>query len=742
TNFHVILEEYQPEQSDAYRIHNVNNSILLSAKSESDLKALVQNTLNDIQGDDATTKFEALIAASHESIPATDARVGFVAKDADEAAKKLQTILDMFGKKSGATDWSHPKGLYYRQSAVATDGNVVALFAGQGSQYTGMARELVLNFPEMRETFGALDAMFVNDNRPALSDVVFPIPAYDDDTRNAQNEALQQTEYAQPAIGALSAGMFNIFKKAGFAPDFAAGHSFGEVTALWAAGVMDDDTYYTLIRARGKAMAPPEGDFDAGTMAAVLGDVSQLESDLAGLPDVVIANHNSGKQVVIAGPTASIEKAQTLLADKGYRVSPLPVSAAFHTSLVGHAQSDFASVVDGVKFKKAKAKVFSNESGSAYPVTPKAIQNTLSRQILESVQFRQEIENIYDEGGRIFVEFGPRSILTNLTKEILGDKNDVVTIAMNASRRKDSDMQLRDAMVQLRVLGMTLGAFDAYDYEPPVTPPKKRGMKVTLTGGNYVSDATRKAYQDALNDGHTVVTEKVTEKVVQLAAPAPPKPAPVNQNGTSKIDDGLKTALSNIEAQRQQMQQVHEQFLQTQARYNELYAGALQQQQTLIQEKGAWLTPEMQQQLNANLAALQTQQQQIQQMHEQYMSEQSATLQTMLEKIESGAKPTVSSSNGHNAGFQPRPMMKPMAAPSAAPKPIAKPIPAPKPIVKPMTKPAPTPAPVVTNTPGIDVAELTGGMMEVVSEKTGYPVEMLEPEMDMEADLGIDSIKR
>ena len=104
--------------------------------------------------------------------------------------------------------------------------------------------------------------------------------------------------------------MFKLLQKAGFKPDFAAGHSFGEVSALWAAGVLSDVDYYALVKARGAAMAPPANtaDFDAGTMMAVSGDVAAIEQAVASLPGVQVANRNSRTQVVIAGSKAAVRQ--------------------------------------------------------------------------------------------------------------------------------------------------------------------------------------------------------------------------------------------------------------------------------------------------------------------------------------------------------------------------------------------------------------------------------------------------
>src|SRR4029077_14435438 len=140
---------------------------------------------------------------------------------------------------------------------------VAALCPGQGSQYVGMGRTLALSFPSVRERLAAVDGLFLADGgarlagatplpraggEPRLSEAVYPPAAFADAGRADQEARLRATAFAQPAIAPLSAAMFGLLRDAGFEPDFAAGHSFGELTALWAAGAMEEDVLFQLGR--------------------------------------------------------------------------------------------------------------------------------------------------------------------------------------------------------------------------------------------------------------------------------------------------------------------------------------------------------------------------------------------------------------------------------------------------------------------------------------------------------------
>ncbi len=462
TNFHVVLEEHTPEHTAPYRLHAAPQALLLRATDPRALIETVAQARDALQGAGGAVAYADLVARSREPLTRAAARLGFVASGPEEAAKALASALAILEKQPEAEQWEHPWGITYRRQGLETAGTVVALFPGQGSQYVKMGREVALNFPPLRESYARMDARFVAEGLRPLSEVVFPIPAFDDETRAVQEAALQATDYAQAAIGVTSAGLFAILRQAGLEPDFAAGHSFGELSALWAGGVLDDEGFFTLVKARGKAMAPPEDpDFDAGSMLAVKGPLEALERELEALPEVTLANQNSPEQVVLAGPTAAIEAAAQELASKGFHVTPLPVSAAFHTPLVAHASEPFAAAVAQVPFHRAQIPVYSNTTGEPYPEAPEQAREVLAHHILHPVIFKTQIERIYAAGGRIFVEIGPRRIVTNLVGEILAGKPHVA-VALNSSRSKSSDWQLREAVIRLRVAGIPLEEIDPY----------------------------------------------------------------------------------------------------------------------------------------------------------------------------------------------------------------------------------------------------------------------------------------
>ena len=231
-----------------------------------------------------------------------------------------------------------------------------------------------------------------------------------------QEERLRKTEFAQPAIGAVSMAMLEVLRKFGIKPDASCGHSFGEVTALFAAGWIDSKTFIRLSAARGRYMALSSSG--NGAMLAVNASVSELHQIIQD-EKVILANINSPDQAVLSGPAESIKKAQLLCNDKGLSTRILPVSAAFHTNQVKDAIKPFKRTLNDVCINPTNIPVYSNTMGKPYPADQKAIKKLIGEQLLNQVNFEGEIKNIFDSGVSTFIEIGPRSVLTGLIKSIL-----------------------------------------------------------------------------------------------------------------------------------------------------------------------------------------------------------------------------------------------------------------------------------------------------------------------------------
>ena len=288
-------------------------------------------------------------------------------------------------------------------------GKIAFLFPGQGSQKTGMLAELFVHFPELTEVL-----------RPApdVAAAIFPPRAFGADGIAAQDAALKDTRMAQPALGLVETAVFRLLDAVGVRPDFLAGHSYGELVALSAAGAYDLPSLLALSRARATAIVGAVGE-DPGAMAAVRASRADLTPELLG-PDVVVANHNAPKQAVISGPTADVEAAMQRLRDNGIAATRIPVACAFHSSVVAPAADVFAADLDAVTVQDPVLPVWAN--GTAAPYETGAVRANLTAQIPSPVRFVDEIESMYAAGARTFVEVGPGRVLSRLVADILADR--------------------------------------------------------------------------------------------------------------------------------------------------------------------------------------------------------------------------------------------------------------------------------------------------------------------------------
>ena len=753
TNFHVVLEENETEHASAYRTQSTAKMILISAPNTDTLVSECDNWINRLGDESLQQSFaELAFKSSSNSIPVEHARIGFVAIDSSEALTKLKTAIDLIKSSAMEESAEYPTGVYFRKNGMVPKGKIVALFPGQGSQYVNMGLEAAINFPEIRQSFAKMDSLFAKDGLRVLSKTVFPISAFNNALKDEQNRKITVTEFAQPAIGTLSTGFFKILKNAGFKPDFTAGHSFGELTALWAAGVYSDEDFYFLAKSRGKAMAPlSEPGFDAGTMLAVKGDIEKIKIDIKTFPDIVLANLNSNSQVVLAGPRSAIANVQKALVEKGYSVVALDVSAAFHTPLVGHAQKPFAAAIQKTKFKKPCIPVFSNTTGKQYQSDPAKIQKTLTEHILNPVNFRDEIESIYAAGGSIFIEFGPKNVLTNLVNNILEGKSHVA-IALNPNAKKDSDRQFREAVTQLCVLGLELQNFDPYSLPEKNQPEaKKSSISVKLNGGLYLSEKTRTEFQNAINQQNSLNLksnfELPQDSPVQDISHSTEESTNTSVSSLQSVVD-ISDAFSKFQAIQQETVSVHKKFLENDGEYTRLFGQLTHQELDLINGNSPQATLEQiniaLQTLDRSIAQFHQHQADTLRIHEQYLSNQVELLKNVI-----GVSPssrTLSDSNSHNNTSRESPIRvrtSEKLLQTTSPSQISMPgnnghKPGSEGLseeTQPMTEKT-IPSRIV------DINNLTHDLLEIVSEKTGYPTEMLELTMDMEADLGIDSIKR
>ena len=283
------------------------------------------------------------------------------------------------------------------------------VFPGQASQYVGMGQDIFEKHQSIKDMYATANEILGFD----VADVSF----------NGPLEALTETKVTQPALFVTSAAMFTLLPKS-YEFSMTAGHSLGEFSALFAAGVLSFEDTLAIVKVRSEGMQAA-GESQTGTMAAILNmsreDITKVCKHAAARGIVQAANYNSPGQIVISGETEAVHYAMEIAKNLGARKAlALNVSGAFHSPLMSPAKDDLSVIVENTKFKKAKVPVVANVD--ANPTTdPQKIKNNLIEQLENPVLWEDTVQYMVKDGVDEIVEIGPGKVLQGLVKRISRD---------------------------------------------------------------------------------------------------------------------------------------------------------------------------------------------------------------------------------------------------------------------------------------------------------------------------------
>ncbi|WP_430382191.1 type I polyketide synthase [Streptomyces sp. P10-4] len=515
-NYHAVVAAPAPDPAPAAAPRPAGLLLFRGTEDE------VRSALRDLAGRlaDGTVRPSALTGA----IGTGPTRVAIVTDDTADLRDRLDLALRLE---------DHPE-----QGVHAGDGSrqpVALLFPGQGSQRPGMLADLFVAFPRLHRFLRA---------DPALTGALFPPAAFGGDPPR-----LVDTRLAQPALGLGGLAALDLLRACGVEPDMAAGHSYGELPALAAAGALPEDAVLPLSGARAAAMHTAAGA-DPGAMAAVAapaGPVADLLARHGLADDVAPANHNAPGQLVLAGSAAGIDAAVAVLREAGHTAKRLPVAAAFHSPRMAPAVDAFTAALAGHDLRAPRLPVWSGATARPYPAEPEEIRTLLAGALARPVRFAEQIEDMYAAGVRVFVEAGPGTVLTRLVGEVLAGRPHTA-LSVEAPGRPGlahllgtlGALAVRGAPVRLDEL---TGAWDE-----PVSAPagwtvdghlvrtadgtpvpgglQPAGPPVTLTGGG-TGDGRDETVIEFLRGTQRIVAaqQEVMLRYLGTDAPAAPPPA-------------------------------------------------------------------------------------------------------------------------------------------------------------------------------------------------------------------------
>ena len=675
SNFHCVLEEAEETKTEIEWDGQVL-IIALSADSKEDLikqfpESSILSSWNELRffAYDSCQSFKN--DAAH--------RLTIVIEKSNENRKSFFSDIKKQLCSSSESSWQRPDGVSY--SADKEKGKVAFVFPGQGSQYTGMCRDLACQFPQFLNTLEQANHLFIEaTGKESLGDVVYPIPVFSKADQKQQEEHLRQTQNAQPAIGAISLGALNVLRHFSVNSDATVGHSYGELTALHAAGCYDENSFFRLSRIRGELMAAGEGD--RGSMLAVVAPYVQVQSLLKDKKiDLVMANHNSPTQVVLSGASDQVDSFAKVAKTEKIRAIKLPVSAAFHSSFVSDAAKPFAKALIDIQFNKTKIPVLSNTTTEAYPDGIDSAKKILAEQLANPVRFVEQVEKLYETGVDTFVEIGPGKTLTGLIKSILADKK-VTTIATDASvGKKQGQYDLALVLASLAVNGQQVELNKWDEICSAMERPDKNAkpaMTIAINGANYTMPRKARPPRKIENKTKPVTNVDTMISDVKTKSNEQSVIASTNSVPSNDILQATQQSILALQKMQEQTARLHQQYLQGQETAQQSIQSLLEQQQRLMSGQPLATIPvqqPIQQPVQDNVAPVQTQ--------EVKAKETAPVIKEIKETIE--AKPVHKDSSD------------------------------------------------------VDINNL---LLKVVSEKTGYPLEMLSLDMSLDTDLGIDSIKR
>jgi len=711
TNFHAVLEEYTeaylPRQEASFQAWPAELLVWQRGSRRELLAALgdLEEVLNrgaELALEDLSFTLASQLERQRLPGKETPAGLALVVSSSEDLRGKLHKAGKALAEPHPAY-WD-PAGIYFTDRPLAPKGKVAFLFPGQGSEYVDMLADLAVQFPELQKIFEQSDRILEDKLPRPLSSFIFPPSPFSEAEKLACKEALAETLVAQPAMGAANLAMFTLLQNLGIRPEMVTGHSYGEYVALCAARVFGEDDLMALSEARARFMMAATGSA-LGAMAAVNAGRAVVGQEIEGLQDLWIANLNSPQQTVITGSRRAIDEAMQIFGSQGIQVLRLQVSCAFHSPFMAPAAAQLKDFLASLRLHPPQVPVFANATGTPFPAEPEAIADLLARQLVSQVEFVRTVESMYGQGARIFVEVGPGRVLSGLVPQILGERPHLAASGNQAGR--SGLLQLHHLLGQLIVHGL------------PVTLGKlfqgRAAKEIDLKAS--APEACSPSYSSStwLVNGGRARPWKVPR--------SSPARAPVSLKSGYEFRDQAEPARANLPPQGSTGSWAPQ----------EPCASPLGNPFPAVSEDAI---PAMPSGNGASEVMVR-----YQRLMKTFLETQKRLMMGYFSDAAANTEGLAAPEAGSSRGLTPAPPFNEAPLPEQA-APVVQES-SPEPVFPKGAESAGTASPQPPSGLSINNREaLTAFLLQCVSERTGYPPEMLSLDLDLEADLGIDSIKR
>jgi malonyl CoA-acyl carrier protein transacylase/phosphopantetheinyl transferase/acyl carrier protein len=728
-NAHVVLEEYTgPAAKTSVRVAGTPASVDLDETWDSEVLILAAATRDELiaRGDAVLGRLRDGRACALKDLAYTvnvaearsepSVRLAIVATTVTEARDKLAHALERLRDRA-CTRIKDRSGIYFFSEPLGAHGKLAFLFPGEGSQYVNMLADLCTHFPEVRASFDLIDRAFADHARGYLpSQLIFPPP--EPASMAAAEERLWQMDAGAEAVFVASHALHALLTRLGIRPDALVGHSTGEYSALLAAGALEveDETefvrriadlnaVYERMAGDGRiprAMLVAVGGADPGVVASVIADSGGALS---------IAMDNCPHQVVLCGPETVLTPALDTLRRAGGICKTLPFDRAYHTPRFAEVSDALRGFFGELRIRAPRIELYSCVTAAPYPAKPDAIRDLGVAQWSHPVRFRETITAMHDAGVRLFVEVGPRSNLTGFVDDILRGRP-YAALASNVTRHSGIT-QLHHLVALLAAHGVAMRLDALYERRSPAI--------ITLEAGDG-GDVRPRANALRLSLGLPAISLKSD------AGMAPVKAMPVGANGNHKPSTEKPAPVKLPEPAAPPAPVVHATPGPTRPSASAVPAPA----SAVPGPRPAARTdaPAAERAVRAHFETM-----------DAFLRTQQDVMRAFLKRPQTpgaSALPAAPSrGTASRAEVPPPPLpVAPVSLPATSQAPEASSAPVPGPVSVPSVPAAVQPPPAPSTK---DVAR---ELLAIVSDKTGYPAEMLDLSAQMEADLGIDSIKR